>query len=234
MNIHFILHESFEAPGAYLTWAQECGHTVTTTKVYEYECLPQSSASYDMLIVMGGPQSPDENEEKFPYYHPQDEIAFIQQFVAEDKPIVGVCLGAQLLSHAYGAHYEHSPEREIGSFPITLTKAGLADEHLQHFGQELVVGHWHGDMPGLSADAEILATSEGCPRQIVKFGSKQYAFQCHLELNDEVAPLLIAAEENLEADSQTHRFIDNAETILDQDYRQMNQALYGFLDKLTQ
>ena len=60
MKVHFVLHETFEVPGAYLKWAQERGHQVTTTKVYENEILPESVDEIDFLIVMGGPQSPDE------------------------------------------------------------------------------------------------------------------------------------------------------------------------------
>ena len=108
------------------------------------------------LIVMGGPQSPDEDREAFPYYDPQAEIELIQKAMKADRYIVGVCLGAQLLSVAYGAEYEHSPEREIGVFSITLTEAGLKDNHVKVFGPTLNTGHWHGDMPGLTEDAVVL------------------------------------------------------------------------------
>ena len=141
MKVHFVLHETFEVPGAYLKWAQERGHQVTTTKVYENETLPESVDDIDFLIVMGGPQSPDEDREAFPYYDPQAEIQLIQKAIKSDRYIVGVCLGAQLLSVAYGAEYEHSPEREIGVFPITLTEAGLEDEHVKVLGPTLITGH---------------------------------------------------------------------------------------------
>lgn len=114
MRVHFVLHETFEVPGAYLKWAQERGHQVTMSKVYEREALPETVDEIDFLIVMGGPQSPDEDRTTFPYYDPQAEIKLIQKAMKADCYIVGVCLGAQLLSVAYGAEYEHSPEREIG------------------------------------------------------------------------------------------------------------------------
>ena len=107
MNIHFILHETFEVPGAYLKWAQDRGHNITSTKVYEEEILPETVEGIDFLIVMGGPQSPDEDRQAFPYYDPEAEIAFMQKAIAADIYIVGVCLGAQLLSVAYGGEYEH-------------------------------------------------------------------------------------------------------------------------------
>ena len=235
MKVHFVLHENFEVPGAYLKWAQERGHQVTTTKVYENEALPETVDEIDFLIVMGGPQSPDEDREAFPYYDPQAEIELIQKAIKADRYIVGVCLGAQLLSVAYGAEYEHSPEREIGVFPITLTEAGLKDEHVKVLGPTLITGHWHGDMPGLSEDAVVLATSQGCPRQIIRFSSKHYAFQAHLEFDSEAVDLLIAAdgEDVLEEQSQNLDFVQQPDVIRNYDYREMNAKLYAFLDSLT-
>ena len=235
MRVHFILHETFEVPGAYLKWAQERGHQVTTTKVYEKELLPETIDGIDFLIVMGGPQSPDEDREAFPYYDPKSELAFMKEAIAADIYIVGVCLGAQLLSVAYGAEYEHSPEREIGVFPITLTEAGLKDEHVKVLGPTLNTGHWHGDMPGLSEDAVVLATSQGCPRQIIRFSSRHYAFQAHLELDTEAVELLIAAdgEDVIEEQSSKLTFVQNPQVIRAYDYREMNAKLYAFLDSLT-
>ena len=235
MKVHFVLHETFEVPGAYLKWARERGHQVTTTKVYESEVLPESVDEIDFLIVMGGPQSPDEDREAFPYYDPQAEIQLIQKAIKSDRYIVGVCLGAQLLSVAYGAEYEHSPEREIGVFPITLTEAGLEDEHVKVLGPTLITGHWHGDMPGLSEDAVVLATSQGCPRQIIRFNPKHYAFQAHLEFDPEAVDLLIAAdgEDVLEEQSQNLNFVQQPDVIRNYDYREMNAKLYAFLDSLT-
>ena len=184
---------------------------------------------------MGGPQSPDEDRETFPYYDPQAEIELIQKAMKADRYIVGVCLGAQLLSVAYGAEYEHSPEREIGVYPITLTEAGLKDEHVKVLGPTLNTGHWHGDMPGLTEDAIVLATSQGCPRQIIRFSLKHYAFQAHLEFDPEAVELLIAAdgEEVLEEQSKNLTYVQKPEAIRAYDYQEMNAKLYAFLDSLT-
>ena len=235
MRVHFVLHETFEVPGAYLKWAQERGHQVTMTKVYEREALPETVDEIDFLIVMGGPQSPDEDREAFPYYDPQAEIELIQKAMKADRYIVGICLGAQLLSVAYGAKYEHSPEREIGVYPITLTEGGLKDEHVKVLGLTLNTGHWHGDMPGLTNDAVVLATSQGCPRQIIRFSPKHYAFQAHLEFDPDAVNLLIAAdgEDVLEEQSQKLLFVQKPEAIRTYNYQEMNAKLYQFLDSLT-
>ena len=235
MRVHFILHETFEVPGAYLKWAIERGHQITSTKVYEKEPLPETIDGIDFLIVMGGPQSPDEDRENFPYYDPKAELTFMKEAIAADIYIVGVCLGAQLLSVAYGAKYEHSPEREIGVYPVTLTMQGLTDPHVSLFGKNIETGHWHGDMPGLTEDAVVLATSQGCPRQIIRFSPKHYAFQAHLEFDSEAVELLIVAdgEEQLREQSEKLPFVQTPEELRGNDYSEMNAKLYAFLDSLV-
>lgn len=166
MNIHFVVHELFEAPGAYETWAQSRGHRVSYSRVYEHQPLPASADGIDLLVVMGGPQSPATTKEECPHFDAAAERELIAQCVAARKAVVGVCLGSQLIGEALGAAYATSPEKEIGKFPITLTPAGKANPKLAHFGDVLEVGHWHNDMPGLTPDAQVLAYSEGCPARL--------------------------------------------------------------------
>lgn len=120
-------------------------------------------------------------------------------------------------------------------YPVTLTPEGLADPHTSLFGANFDSGHWHGDMPGLTEDAVVLATSQGCPRQIIRFSPKHYAFQAHLEFDSEAVDLLIAAdgEEVLEEQSKKLTYVQNPETIRAYDYQEMNAKLYAFLDSLT-
>ena len=233
MKIQFILHETFEAPGAYLAWAALSGHDVSITKVYQYENLPENADSFDFLIVMGGPQSPIGDNSEFPYFDAKSEIELIKKAIKADKFVVGVCLGAQLLGEAFGGKTEKSPFREIGNFPIELTKDGLKDDKIKHFGKQAIVGHWHSDMPGLTDTAKVLATSKGCPRQIVKYSEKHYGFQCHLEFTKALTKLLIDSDKTLEQDSQTLPFVQSPQTIRSNSYDEMNNLLYEFLYKLT-
>ena len=112
--------------------AESGGHEISLTRVYESEVLHKTADDLGFLIVMGDPQSPDEVLEQFLYYHPDKELVLLRSAIAQDKYIVGVCLGAQLLSVAYGAQYAHSPEREN---PMELTAEGQADPHVQTFGK---------------------------------------------------------------------------------------------------
>lgn len=234
MKIHFIQHESFEAPGAYLTWAQARGYSVSFSKVYENQPLPDESAvkNLDLLVILGGPQSPATTKEECSHFDSLAEQRVIVQAIAASKAVVGACLGAQLIGEALGATYGHSPEREIGHFPIQLNAQGLVDPQISHFGELCEVGHWHNDMPGLTEKAEILATSEGCPRQIIKYDDLVYGFQCHPEFTPDVLVQLIAAEPDLAQQSQKHRFVQHPDEIISYDYREMNEKLWLFLDKL--
>lgn len=232
MNIHFIQHETYEAPGAYLNWAENRNHKISFSKVYENDVLPESVDSIDMLIVMGGPQSPNTTLDECPHFNAKAEIAMIQKCISAEKAVVGVCLGSQLIGEALGAKFDHSPEKEIGIFPIILTENGLKDEKVNHFGKSLNVGHWHNDMPGLTKESEILAFSEGCPIQIVSYSNLVYGFQCHIELTAEVVALLIESETDLLAKSKKHQFVQNPKEILSYNYTEMNEKLFQFLDKL--
>ena len=232
MRTHFIVHESFEAPGAYATWAQSRGHSITYSRVYQGEPLPMSADGIDFLIVMGGPQSPATSKTECAHFDAAAEMSLIAQCVAANCAVIGVCLGSQMIGEALGARFEHSPEKEIGKFPIHLSHDGLANEKFAHFGDSLDVGHWHNDMPGLTPEAKIIAYSQGCPRQIVEYSKRVYGFQCHMEFNSEVIELLIAHADPALETLSNHRFVQQTEALRQNDYSDMNAKLFLFLDKL--
>lgn len=233
MRVHFIIHEDFEAPGAYEAWATQRGDEISYSRVYTGETLPESVEQIDLLVIMGGPQSPDTTRQQCPHFDAKGEKAVIAAAISAGKAVIGVCLGAQLTGEALNAKYDHSPEKEIGKFPISMTAAGREHPLFSHFGQTLAVGHWHNDMPGLTADVQIMAFSEGCPRQIVAYSDRVFGFQCHMELTSELVELLIAHAECDLNRAAEFRFVDTADVIRSHDYRQMNEKLFIFLDKLA-
>ncbi|MDK9762507.1 glutamine amidotransferase [Vibrio sp. D420a] len=230
MHIHFIVHEHFEAPGAYESWAEKHGHTITYSRVYQGDSLLQDIDDIDFLIVMGGPQDPATTIEQCTYFDSKGEQELIEKAINAGKVVLGICLGSQLIGEVLGARFEHSPEREIGMFPITLTDIGLTHPLFDHFSQTLDVGHWHNDMPGLTVDAQVIAFSEGCPRQIVAYGELVFGFQCHMELTKHVVALLIENDELPEP--RKFRFVEDPTTLLQHNYDEMNQKLHVFLNKL--
>jgi len=194
--------------------------------------LPASADGIDLLVVLGGPQSPSTTSAECPHFDAAAEKALIARCITAGRAVLGVCLGAQLIGEALGASFEHSPEKEIGKFPIILTPAGRESAKLGHFGTTLEVGHCYNDMPGLTRGAKVLAYSEGCPRQIVEYTPLVYGFQCHMEFTLEVIELLIKHSEPELAALAAHRFVQQPEALRKNSYAEMNAKLFTFLDKL--
>lgn len=233
MRVHFIVHEAFEAPGAYEHWAKDHQYDISYSRVYLGDPLPTSLEAIDFLIIMGGPQSPTTTIDSCPYFDSHAEQALIAKAAKAEKVVVGVCLGAQLVGEAFGAPCIHSPEKEIGMFPIMLTEEGKASDMTAHFGSPLDVGHWHSDMPGVTPQAHILAYSEGCPHQIIAYSALVYGFQCHMELTPDVIELLIRYSADDFHHAKDYRFVEIPTQLRKHNYEEMNQKLFVFLDKLT-
>ncbi|KKQ23931.1 MAG: hypothetical protein US62_C0012G0014 [Candidatus Woesebacteria bacterium GW2011_GWA1_37_8] len=227
------MHESFEAPAAIETWAKSNGVEVSYTKLYQGDQFPDNAKGFDFLVVMGGPQSPATTVKECTYFDAKKEIQFIKSAIVNNKILLGVCLGAQLIGEALGANFDHSPNREIGVFDLYLTESGKKDPIFSTFPDKFPVSHWHGDMPGLTVDSEILAYSKGCPRQIVKYSPQIYGFQCHFEFTPESVEGMVknCAKELDEYKSLT--YIENTKTLQSHDFNQMNALLFDFLDYIT-
>lgn len=226
MNILCIMHADFEKPGVIESWAKSHQHTFHVAKPYLGEdCLTHQA--FDLLIVLGGPQSPLEMD-KAPYL--KDEIVLIQKAIADNKIVLGFCLGAQLIGEALGAKTEKSPNKEVGVFPIFFNKEGLKDPLFKDFSRRLEVIHWHNDMPGETKDSTLLAFSEGCPRQIIRYGTKIYGFQCHLEITKEgIEEMVHACPDDLKATP----FTQPKKDLMMQDYDKINGAMFTILDRLS-
>lgn len=223
MNILCITHADFETPGIIETWAQQKQYDFTISRPYKGD-QPLDHKKFDFLIVMGGPQSPIEID-KAPYL--KDEIQLIKKAIQDNKLVLGFCLGAQLIGEALGATTGRSPEKEVGVFPITLTPEGKIDPLLQGLPSELAVIHWHNDMPGETKDSDVLAFSEGCPRQILRYGPKVYGFQCHLEITSEGIEDMIQA---CPGDLKPSQFTQTSEQLRKQDYPSINKTMIQILE----
>ena len=231
MRVHFIQHDSWVTPGKYLAWAERHGFVVGVTRCWLYERVPET-VDADLLVVLGGHQCPATTRDECDYFDAEREKALIRRYVEAGRMVIGVCLGAQLVGEALGALYAHSPEREIGPVEARLTPAGKADPFFAAFGDAFLAGEWHNDMPGLTEGCAILAESDGCPRQIVRYGRYVYGFQTHMEFTREI----IAAGIEEAGDSLTRggRFVQTKEQLLAFDYAPMNALLSSFLDAMVE
>ncbi|MCS6952027.1 MAG: gamma-glutamyl-gamma-aminobutyrate hydrolase family protein [Bryobacterales bacterium] len=139
--------------------------------------LPQA----DALIFMGGPMSANDD---LPFL--RRELELIQDALAKGRPVLGVCLGAQLLAKALGARVYRNPVKEIGWYPVFWTEAAQRDPLLHDLRSPETVFHWHGETFDLPEAAEWLAWSEACRHQAFRATPGVYGFQFHLEVTPEM------------------------------------------------
>ena len=123
MKAHIFQHVPFEGPGSIEKWLRKTGAEISTTRFFAGDH-PPSLDAIDFLIVMGGPMSVND-ENTFPWL--VEEKGFIRAFMATGKPLLGICLGAQLIAAAAGAAIFANPVKEIGWFASGFHPAGYAD-----------------------------------------------------------------------------------------------------------
>jgi GMP synthase-like glutamine amidotransferase len=190
MKIHYLQHVSFEDPGFILTWTKNHGWGVTNTPLYNY---PKGGASFppmgdfDWLVIMGGPMNVYQ-EAEYPWL--AEEKVFIKQAADNGKVIIGLCLGAQLLSCVLGGAVTRSPYKEIGWLPVTLTPEARSLPLFSFLPENPLVFQWHGDTFSIPAGAVLLAESAACKNQAFMYQDRIFAFQFHLENTREIIQAL--------------------------------------------
>lgn len=150
------------------------------TGTCDIECLDPAEA--DLVIIMGGPMGVYEAN-NYPHLH--HEIRFAEQRMALGKPILGVCLGSQILAKALGARvYKGKPGKEVGWQPVTVNEAGMKTP-LRHLDKEhCVCAHWHGDTFDLPEGAQLLASSAMYEHQAFSYGKNALGLQFHPEVTE--------------------------------------------------
>ncbi len=138
---------------------------------------------YAALIVLGGPQHVG-NHEDFPYFVPEESV--IRQALTDDVPMLGICLGGQLLAHTLGAHVGRHQVAEVGFRHVRLTEAGARDPLFQEVPDPQLVLEWHVDAFSLPATAVLLARGDEAPHQAFSFARRAYGLQYHIEVLPEV------------------------------------------------
>jgi GMP synthase (glutamine-hydrolysing) len=179
-----IQHVDFEGPGLIAELAAQRGLALEVCHVYRGEQLP-AQEEIAGLVVMGGPMGVADTVE-----HPQLllERELIASLARSGRPVLGVCLGAQLLADALGARVYRGAADEVGLGAVSLTAAGREDPVLGAPGlATLPVMHWHRDTFDLPAQASWLARSDRYPHQAFRMGERAYGLQFHVEVNRELA-----------------------------------------------
>ena len=174
-----IRHLSFEHLGSFESVLRNTGYDVSYIDVQREGIPPLPALQADLLVVLGGPIGAYE-EHKYPFL--SDELRLLDMRLSSRRPTIGICLGAQLMARALGAHVYPSGVKEIGYGTLELTSDGLASP-LRHLGQNDVVLHWHGDTFDLPAGADLLASTEKFENQAFSLGATALGLQFHAEID---------------------------------------------------
>jgi GMP synthase (glutamine-hydrolysing) len=177
MRILVLRHEKFEGLGHFAEALGLCGIRFSYHDLGA-DFLP---CEYDALVIMGGPMSAND-----PLPGLAAELSLIEQGLKDGIPMLGICLGSQLLAKALGTRVYRNAELEIGWAPVHLTDAGSADPLFQGIASPTTFFHWHGDTFDLPEGAEWLAYSAKCRHQAFRHGKNVYGLQFHPEVSAEM------------------------------------------------
>ena len=221
-------HVAAEPLGTLDPMLRNRGHRIRYVNFHRDPDAAPDIARYDALIVLGGPQMPDQAE-KHP--HLKVEMQCIEAALKREIPVLGICLGAQLLAHTLGAGVRPMKHWEMGWHDIAPTHLSAADSLFCALVEPQPAFHWHGYTFDLPEGAVHLAHSEACENQAFRYGSAAYGLQCHLELDERLINRWLTlpdyiedleAHVNTSADQvreETHRLIGQSATL--------GRALFG-------
>jgi len=219
MHVHFYLHHPMEGVGTFHELLKERGWIPSHT-LWDRGGSALPPDKWDMLVVMGGPMNVYEDD-----VHPWlvDEKAALDLAIASGKPVLGVCLGAQLIAERLGARVTRNEYSEIGWSDLHLSEAARAPGAiLEHMPPTSRVFQWHGDTFALPEGATSLGSTEACLNQGFVLG-KVAAFQFHLELSPDHLSGLIEHQDRFEG-----RYVQPPEVFLaDLDGFRQNRAWLG-------
>jgi len=180
-GILLVQHAESEGPGLLAQALDERRLPVRLVRADRGESVPRAAEGAAAVIILGGPMGVHE-EDRFP--HLRDEILLASDALRLEVPILGVCLGAQVLAAAAGARVYRGPAQEIGWFPTTLTAAGRADPILGLLPGEAMVFHWHGDTFDPPPGATLLASSRLYEQQAFRLSPRAWGVQFHPEITE--------------------------------------------------
>lgn len=188
MSVLILKNIAAEGPATIAEYLCEKGIPYRVVEL-ETEAAPDTE-QYDTLVMMGGPMSVNDD---ISYIRREEEL--VREFIAKDKRVFGVCLGAQIMAKAFGAAVYVGPQKEIGWYDIELTSEGEDDPLMRllaagsstdSISRKIKVFQWHGETFDIPAGAERIASSGLYPNQAFRFNGKAYAFQFHIEVTKDL------------------------------------------------
>jgi len=182
-SILVLQHTTVETLGTIEHAIRSQGMSSKYIRPFMGEPIPKTIAGAPALVVMGGPMGVYENK-YYPYL--QDEIRLIEEAIRFDKPVLGVCLGSQLIAAVLGSSIYKGVKKEIGWHSVSLKTVGLQDKLFKAIPRSFVPFHWHGDVFDLPSDTVSLAYSSLTKHQAFLYGDRVYGLLFHLEVTKDL------------------------------------------------
>lgn len=227
MRLHVLQHVPFEGLGSITDWLSARGDVnVTYTRFFDDARLPLVS-DLDLIIALGGPMSVNEEEQ---HQWLGAEKRFLSAAIKNGTPLLGICLGAQLIASALGARVYPGPAKEIGWYPVF---AEPAQPNAFTFPAEVRVFHWHGETFDLPVGAVLLTHSAVCRHQAFQVGPRAMGLQFHLETTPASAESMI---NNCADELVTEPYIQSIQelrSVSDVHYATINALMASVLDYLV-
>jgi GMP synthase (glutamine-hydrolysing) len=176
-----VQHAEVEEPGTIADVLSSAGYSIQPVLAFAGQPVPRNIKDSEGLVVMGGPMGVYERD-RHPYL--QDEMHLIENALGAGKPVLGICLGSQLLAAALGADIRRGRDKEIGWYPVMLTEEAKDDPLLAGVSQPFVALHWHGDVFDLPHGAVHLASSALTECQAFRYQDAAYGFLFHMEVDE--------------------------------------------------
>ncbi len=175
------MHAPYEGPGIIANWADKQHHLLAFTRFYEDDSLPDAS-DVDLLVIMGGPMNVFDLHI---YSWMQDEVDWVTDFIKAGKPVLGICLGAQIIASALGEEVYPGEQKEIGWHNLQFLPSLGEFRIWKNLPPTRKVFHWHGDTFPVPKGAIRIASSQAFPNQGFIYNRKVLALQFHLEVTPE-------------------------------------------------
>ena len=187
-SLHVLQHVSAEGPARVGEVARDLGLGVEVYRVHDGVAVPETIPRGDAVVVMGGAMGVgDIGDARWPFL--KGEADLLARLLGDGRPVLGICLGAQLIAHALGARVyplevgePPVKHREVGWGAVTFAVPTESEPSLVGLDPSEVVLHWHGDTFDLPGGATLLASTLPCENQMFRFGQRAFGLQFHVEL----------------------------------------------------
>lgn len=188
-KVWVLQHHTAENLGAIADALESAALAWQYVRVFDGHPVPTDMKGAGGLIVMGGPEAVYQLD-RYPYL--RAEIALIENALEAGRPVLGVCLGSQLLAAALGANVRRAAHKEIGWYPIALRPEAKDDRLLRGLPEEFVACHWHSDIFDLPAGAVALASSALTELQGFRYGENAWGLLFHVEMTQRIVAALVS------------------------------------------